>query len=80
MELLEAFASNSSLAGALGASHALTGSWRTTVTDLARVEQLTSADIQRVRARVEVRDEGREMRERGRNLGSVCVSFHSVEG
>ena len=49
MELLEAFASNSSLAGALAASHALTGSWRSVVTDLSRVEQLTTADIQQVR-------------------------------
>ena len=48
MELLDAFASNSSLAGALGAAHALTGTWRSTVSDMRQVEQLTPADVQEV--------------------------------
>jgi len=50
VELLDAFASNSSLAGALGAAHALTGTWRSTVSDMRQVEQLTPADVQQVRA------------------------------
>ena len=49
VELLDAFASNSSLAGALGAAHALTGTWRSTVSDMRQVEQLTPADVQQVR-------------------------------
>ena len=48
VELLDAFASNSSLAGALGAAHALTGTWRSTVSDMRQVEQLTPADVQQV--------------------------------
>jgi predicted Zn-dependent peptidase len=52
IEVLQSISNNSSLASALVQTQALTGSWRTVVSDLEALEQLTVGDVERVAARL----------------------------
>jgi predicted Zn-dependent peptidase len=51
VQLMDSFASNSSMANLLTQYHATMGGWREILTDLQRVEDLTAADIHDVAAR-----------------------------
>ncbi len=51
VNLVDAVRSNASMASALAATHALSGTWRTLLADTRRVEGLTADEVRDVAAR-----------------------------